>query len=294
MNLKKYWLLISFPFLMGCNGNSSETVAESKLNSDSISSAVINSLKAQLQKTTSTVQLFMKSFNEIEENLNKIRSKEQRVALSSQSKAIKGSEEEQIINDIKFIDDLLDKNRQSINGLNEQLKDSSVKILELENTVSVLDTRITEKEKEIKSLKNTLAGMNIKLTEMDAAYQKVKKESDAKTEALNTAYCAIGSFNDLKKHGIINATGGFIGIGKVGKLNTSVNKGMYSAIDIYQTKEFTIASKKIKLLSMHPEGTYELDTKYGVKSLKITNPDEFWKTSRFLIIEASAGEPEYE
>lgn len=294
MILKTYHLLVAFPFIMGCTGTTNETVAESKLNSDSISNAVINGLKTQLQKATSTVQLFMKSFNEIEENLNKIRSKEQHVALSSQSKSIKGSTEEQIINDIKFIDDLLNKNRQSINGLNEQLKDSSLKILELESTVSALDTRITEKEKEIKSLKSTLVSMNIRLNEMDAAYQKVKKESDAKTEVLNTAYCAIGSFNDLKKHGIINATGGFIGIGKVGSINTSLNKGMYSAIDIYQTKEFTIASKKIKLLSKHPEGTYELDTKYGVKSLKITNPDEFWKTSRFLIIEASAGEPEYE
>ena len=41
-----------------------------------------------------------------------------------------------------------------------------------------------------------------------------------------------------------------------------------------------------KLLTNHPEGTYELQKdNEGYLTLVITNPDSFWSLSRYLVVE---------
>ena len=64
------------------------------------------------------------------------------------------------------------------------------------------------------------------------------------------------------------------------------NKDYFTQIDIRTDKEIKLYSKDAKLLTAHPEGTYELvkDDK-GQLILKITNPNKFWSVSRYLVIE---------
>ena len=64
------------------------------------------------------------------------------------------------------------------------------------------------------------------------------------------------------------------------------NKNYFTQIDIRTDKEIKLYSKEAKLLTAHPEGTYELkkDDK-GQLTLVITNPNKFWSVSRYLVIE---------
>ena len=64
------------------------------------------------------------------------------------------------------------------------------------------------------------------------------------------------------------------------------NKDYFTQIDIRRDKEIKLYSKDAKLLTVHPDGTYELvkDEK-GLLTLKITNPNKFWSVSRYLVIE---------
>ena len=83
-----------------------------------------------------------------------------------------------------------------------------------------------------------------------------------------------------------------LSIGNVQALNPDLIQGVFSRIDIYSTKEIAIAAKKVKILTNHPETSYKLeDTKLGVTNLIITNPDEFWATSKYLVIEVSNDNP---
>ena len=42
---------------------------------------------------------------------------------------------------------------------------------------------------------------------------------------------------------------------------------------------------KVKVLSSHPENSYELIEENGQKTLKINNPDKFWSLSNYLVIQ---------
>lgn len=294
MKMKKYLIVIALPFMFGCNGGNKETAnAGINMNTDSVS-VVNGELSGQLQDKEAIINGFLKSFNEIQQNLNAIKSKQQAVALETEGVERKKTPQEQIVSDIQFINGLLEKNRMALSTLTEKLKNSDIKNEELDITVSNLNVQVNEKEEEINFLKNRLSSLNYKLNDVDAAYQKEMKESAAKTEKLNTAYCSIGTTPELTKQGIITKKGGFVGAGKLKELDANVAKGMFSPIDIYQTKEISIAARKAKMITGHTKGSYRFEDKYHLKTLIILNPDEFWKTSRYLVIEVSGDEPVYE
>lgn len=290
--MKKYLLLLVLPLVFACNTSDKKTV-NANVNNDSLTTTN-NELSGQLQSKDAIIDDFLKSFNEIQENLSSIKSKQQSVSLSTNDVEMKKSLKEQIINDIQFINDLLSKNRKTINSLNEKLNNSNAKNAELERTVSHLNTMVNENEEEINSLKTRLEKLNIKLGETSAAYEKERQLAESQTNKLNTAYCTIGTKNELIKRGVMTKDGGFIGLGKVKDLSPNTTEGMFSPIDIYQTREISIGARKVRLVTEHTKGSYKMDTKYGVKTLTILSPDEFWKTSKFLIIEISAETPDYE
>lgn len=289
--MKKYIILIGLPLMFACKGGNKEVVSDrTNVNADSLNT--LNSeLSGQLEGKEATINGFLKSFNEIQENLNAIKSKQKTVLAQTEGVETKKSRHEQIISDIQFINDLLDQNRKTLNSLTEKLRTTDLKNDELNKTISHLNTQVNEKEQEIDFLKTRLSSLNIKLNETDEAYQKARKESLAKTEALNTAYCSIGTAADLAKQGVVTKQGGFIGVGKLKELDPNVAKGMFSPVDIYQTKEISIAAKSVKIITEHTKGSYKLDNTYHLKTLTILNPDEFWKTSRYLVIEISSVEP---
>lgn len=76
---------------------------------------------------------------------------------------------------------------------------------------------------------------------------------------------------------------GILADGKV--LRGNFNKNYFTKIDIRVDKEIKFYSKTAKLLTMHPSSSYTLtqdDKKQYV--LKITNPQIFWSTSKYLVV----------
>lgn len=63
------------------------------------------------------------------------------------------------------------------------------------------------------------------------------------------------------------------------------NKDYFTQIDIRTDKEIKLYSSKAELLTTHP-GSFELvkDAKEQLV-LKITNPNQFWSVSRYLVIQ---------
>ena len=89
--------------------------------------------------------------------------------------------------------------------------------------------------------------------------------------------CSSGTKKELKDQRIIQD-------GKV--LQANFNKSYFTKIDIRNTKEVKLYSKSARLLTMHPSSSYTL-TRDASKQyvLTITNPDLFWSTSKYLVIQ---------
>jgi Txe/YoeB family toxin of Txe-Axe toxin-antitoxin module len=135
-------------------------------------------------------------------------------------------------------------------------------------------------------LKTQLEKLNVELSEVSMNYVAAQQLLEDKTGKLNTAYYAFGTSKELVKQGVLTKEGGFIGIGKAEKLKDDFNKSYFTKIDISETPSIALACKKAKLITIHPTGSYKFEGPDGkIEKLIITNPEEFWSASKYLVVE---------
>ena len=68
-------------------------------------------------------------------------------------------------------------------------------------------------------------------------------------------------------------------------LESNFNKSYFTKIDIRVEKEIKLYSKYAKILTMHPSDSYTLEKDANKQYvLRITNPQIFWSTSKYLVI----------
>lgn len=285
--MKKILILLC----LGASIFSCNTETEKKaMMADSLA-AVNNNIANELKEKDSILNTkeaamteFIQSFNEIQENLNAIKEKEKIISTNSGTD-IKKSEKDQVISDIQTIYDLLNKNKEKVANLSKKLKASNLKVQELELAVANLTNQLTEKEAEIASLQQQLEKLSGDFSNLNVKYNQEKAASEQKTEKLNTAYYVVGTSKELKKNGVITQEGGFIGLGRVAELNTTLDPGYFTKIDITEVKDIPIGGKQVKLITSHPAGSYKMvEGATATIKLSITDAEKFWSISKYLII----------
>ncbi len=78
----------------------------------------------QLTARDSMINQWLLSFDEIEKNLNVIKEKEKLISVNSSDTEVSKNRKEQILEDIKSINTLIEQNKKKIASLNAQLKAS--------------------------------------------------------------------------------------------------------------------------------------------------------------------------
>lgn len=237
----------------------------------------------------------MAAFNEVQEGFRLINEAENRVDL--QSEAIEGaSASQKIKEDIRFISEKLQSNREQIAKLEEQLKNSQYNSAQFKKAIANLNKELQVRTEQIETLQMELASKNIRIAELDDAVAGLSQnvsdlmaENEMKSavvasqdKALNTAWFVFGTKSELKEQKIIESK--FLQKTKV-LSDSEFNKNYFTQIDIRTDKEIKLYSRSAELLTTHPQGSYELvkDDK-GQLTLKITNPSKFWSVSRYLVI----------
>jgi len=279
------FIAITLPFMYSCTDKSEVK----RLQEEN------NKLQTEITKRDSTVNDMFKSFDNIEANLAEIRAKQMLVgkATGNGTSEVTPDSREQITNDIQAINDLLDKNKQTISRLQAQLKKSNMKIKHFDDVIAKLQKQIEEKDAEIAELKDKLEKLNFTVTELNAKVETVTQESTQKsdvinqqTEELNTAWYVLGTSKELQAKKIITREGGVIGIGKSSKLSKELTEDYFTKIDIRKVTEITIAAKNVKVLTNHPQSSYELHkTGKVIDRIIIKDAKRFWNLSKYLVIE---------
>lgn len=251
-----------------------------------------DSLLMELTQRNAELDDMMGTFNEVQEGFRKINAAESRVDLQRGTiTENSASAKQQIASDIEFISKQMEENKAQIAKLQAQLKKSNTNSAQMKKAVEALTAELNAKQQRIEELQTELASKNIRIQELDAAVSDLsaaketltaENEAKAKTVAeqeksLNAAWFVFGTKSELKAQKILQS-------GDVLK-SADFNKDYFTQIDIRTTKEIKLYSKRADLLTTHPAGSYELvkDDK-GQLTLKITNPNEFWSVSRYLVI----------
>ena len=255
-----------------------------------------DSLNVALAERDAELEGIMQAFSEVQEGFRLINEAENRVDL--QNGSMEGaSAAQKIRDDIRFITEKLQSNRDRIAELEKQLNNSKYASAQLKKAIANLKEELAAKTQQIETLQTELASKNIRIAELDDAVAGLNQhvndlvaENQAKAatvatqdKALNAAWFVFGTSSELKDQKIISKK--FLQKTKVLQ-NDDFNKDYFTQIDIRTDKVIRLYSKDAKLLTAHPEGTYELtrDDKDQL-SLMITNPTKFWSVSRYLVIE---------
>ncbi len=255
----------------------------------------VDSLKKQGFEKDSAINEFFRVLNEIESNIAVIKEKEKIIAnASSSTTEIKDDSRERINNDILLINELMEKNRKSIRYLNKQLKESNIKIVELQERLVQTTKLLEERDQEIVVLKDNLTKLNFDVATLNAAVdtlsvakQALTKEVEKKTEMLNTAFFAIGSKKELIENKVIDKTGGFLGLGKTTRLKSDFNEAYFSKVDVTKTNSIPLYGKKAVIITTHPAETYKLviSQEGVVEKIEILDAQKFWSASKYLVIQ---------
>ncbi len=280
--MKKYILLLfTLPLWFSCGNGGKSEIERLK---DSLN-LVNGNLHGEVGKKDSTIESFIRSFNQIQDNLDQIKEKEKIVGSIAKDGDVK-SKENQIVSDIQSIYDLINQNKKKIASMGVRLKNANIKIDELQKMIDRLNNQLQEKDVQIADLKSQLEKMNVELSGVQTTLDETKQESALKTEKMNTAWYAFGTSKELIKQGVLTKEGGFIGIGKSAKLKDNFNKNYFTKIDISSTKEIQLACKKARLLTSHPSSSYKFEGEQGkkIEKLVINNSEDFWGVDKYLVI----------
>lgn len=279
--MKKLVYLLGFlPFMFSCGGNSDGVLSVE----DSLT-AVSGGQAVRIDKQDSSIQSFIRGFNEIQDNLDEIKKKEKIVSENSKDPEVRKSKEQEIVDDIQAIYDIMNKNKQRLASMKSKLKESNKKNDELEKFIARLTTEIEEKDATINDLKGQLERLNVEMTALNLNYEEATQESSLKTEKLNTAYYAFGTSKELIKNNVLTKEGGFIGMGKTAKMKEDFNKGYFTKVDISVLTEIVLGAKKAKFVTTHPAGSFKIEGADGkAEKIVITNAEDFWSASKYLVV----------
>ncbi len=260
---------------------------------------VRDSLQQETAFRDSSIVGFLNDFSEIQANLDSIKKIEKLVTVRSNSgRELNANQKKLILEDIALLNDLLLRNKQLTASLQKKLKDANFKIGNLEGTmkelqlmVDNLEAQTQEKDYEIVVLKQDVKKLNVDISSLNEKIVAVESESEQKSQtietqtvALNKAYYAFGTIKEMRDNGIIEKSGGVIGMGKTPVIKKDFNRDYFTEIDIRNFDYLRLMARKVKVISVHPAGSYHITGKKSSDTLFIDNSSEFWKASKYLVV----------
>lgn len=233
----------------------------------------------------------MGSINEIQEGFRQINEAEGRITVANGNPE-SASSREVIHENMQFIQQTMQQNRDKIAQLKQRLQTTTVNVERLTKTIENLQQQLDEQTNRIQEMEAQLAEKDVQIAEQGEQIsqlnsdvdglkaENLQKEETIKTQDkdLNSAWFVFGTKSELKEQKILQK-------GDVLK-NGDFNKDYFTKIDIRIDKEIKLYSKSAELLTNHPAGSYTLERDAKKQYvLKITNPETFWSTSKYLVIQ---------
>ena len=220
------------------------------------------------------------------------------VLLTSKSKDGVLLSKQQILENLKYFEEMLTRQRKQIQQLEDSLGHSgSESAGKLRAIVEFLNAQLAEKDATIQSLKRDLGNKNKSISELRASLasmrtnvERTEQKNKVLTSALSTqdkiineCYIKIGTRKELQKAGLLK--GGFLSKKRVDYAN--VGKDNFNAVDIRKFREIVLNSDNPRILTQMPNnGSFHFEYNGdGTCTLRITDPTLFWSVSNFLIIQ---------
>lgn len=216
-------------------------------------------LKGVEGKTTNKRELIAAQMTAIKENIeqNKAKIAELRHLASKNGKA-----NSMLAETIKRLQSEMDAKGLQIQALQTELEQKNIKITELSTTVEVQSKNITEQQTAIEQQKSAI------------------KEQDTN---MHTVWYCVGTTKSLIASKVITS-GGLFKSKKV--MDNEFDNSAFTQVDMRNISSIPTNSKKVKILSLHPQSSYNLVTGDDKNiTIEIINANKFWSVSKYLVVQ---------
>lgn len=261
-----------------------------------------NTQSDELQKELSDQNAIIKGdlmiLKDIQLSLDTIGRKQKHIYLKVHGeKDLKAFILDEINAEINSINQLMADNHKKIALLNSKLKTEENKELALRQGIIDLNEILWYKQHEFGIMNSMLFGMGKGIVRLSAIKDSLKDENASKEETmldqnyrLHTAYYVVGTSQELRDENIINKQGGVLGIGTTEGVNGNFIEGKwwtfpYKRIDYTQTSIIPVDCENAELLVKRSPESYHFERDGNkIKNIVITNPEEFWNISKYLVV----------
>lgn len=254
--------------------------------------ANIDSLNVELAQVNSEMENVMGILNDVQEGFQQINEAENRVTAANTENA-PANVKEQINADVAFIQAKMKENRERIAELEARAAKGDKTAAALRKTIKNLKAELADKEALIASLLADIDAKNARIQQLDVEVANLNADKNALTaknaaneqviagqdKAMNTAWYVIAKRKALKEQNIL----------KLGDVMEQADVVMedFIEIDIRNVAEIPVGAKKARLLSAHPEGSYEIVKGADEMAVvKILDVQAFWSVTRYLVVRA--------
>ncbi len=285
--MKKSLILfgIGAAMLASCSGNS-QKIAED--------SARIAELSAEYAEASSFNDSLMLLMGDIYTGLDSINMQEGLLYNMGAGESVDRRAE--IRQNLANIKSRLEANRQLLADMEARLKKSDNQNSVLLKTIDQLKGRIAAQDQKVAQLENDLSNAKAEIETLNAhvaqtavdlaAEQEAKEKAQAEVveveNAANTVYYAIGTNKELKKNDLLEKK--FLGQTKV--LKGDFNESYFTKADKRTLTTIPTGAKKVKIWTNMPSDSYVIEENADkTKTIKITNPTEFWSMTPYLVIQ---------
>ena len=257
--------------------------------------AQISSMIYADERTRDSLEgLYLATLDEIDNNLDRIRDKEGLIIMPPKSYSdLKLSKKEEIVNNISFINTLLQENKNKLAQLEKSLAAYKKGKKQMVHSINQAKERMQLQEDEIEELKTVLVqnefkinDLNKQLVEKNSQLASLSKQNITLNKNLNRVYFREGTFKELKENNILRKEGGVLGIGRVETLQQNLEKSKFKELSQKETALIILSGKRAKLITRHPVNSYTVKTRENeMAQLTIIDPESFWSYSKYLVVE---------
>ena len=230
--------------------------------------------------------------NDVQEGFQLINEAENRVNVQNAENA-PANVKEQINADLAFIQAKMKENRERIAELEARAEKGDKTAAALRRTIKNLKAELADKEAVIATLLADIDAKNARIQQLDVEVANLNADKNALTaknaaneqviagqdKAMHAAWYVIAKRKVLKEQNIL----------KMGDVMEQADVVMedFIEIDIRNVAEIPVGAKKARLLSAHPEGSYEIvKGADGLAVVKILDAQAFWSVTRYLVVRA--------
>lgn len=269
--------LITLLLLTACGGKTDTSALEQ----------TIDSLRQANQQQQNSLQEMTTFVTTMSDGMNAIAQQENMIFNNGGNEGT-SLDKEQLKSHLETLANTLTEQRSKIKALTDSLKARGADLSKMQGLIDNLTRQLEEKDKVIAQLRLDVEQKNFSIADLQkklnvamagsAKYEQRAAKAEKELATITSAYVLMGT-----KEALLD--GGYIDKRKHVQTET-MPKGDFTKVNIYQFTELDIPTRSPKLLTDHPRKSYSIEKiDKENRKLVITNPQLFWSSSRYLIIQ---------